>query len=128
MRASEDRPILLSIGYAACHWCHVMERESFEDDETARVMNENFVSVKVDREERPDLDAIYMDAVVALTGQRRLADDGVPDARTASRSSAAPTSRRSRATACRRSSRCCSASPRRGATSATRSSSSAGTD
>src|SRR6476620_2141796 len=65
---SEDRPILLSIGYAACHWCHVMERESFEDPLTARVMNENFVSVKVDREERPDLDSIYMDAVVALTG------------------------------------------------------------
>jgi hypothetical protein len=65
---AEDRPILLSIGYAACHWCHVMERESFEDPLTARVMNENFVSVKVDREERPDLDSIYMDAVVALTG------------------------------------------------------------
>ncbi len=65
----EDRPILLSIGYSACHWCHVMERESFEDELTARVMNEHFVSVKVDREERPDLDAIYMDAVVALTGQ-----------------------------------------------------------
>jgi uncharacterized protein YyaL (SSP411 family) len=65
----EDRPILLSIGYSACHWCHVMERESFEDALTARVMNEHFVSVKVDREERPDLDSIYMDAVVALTGQ-----------------------------------------------------------
>jgi uncharacterized protein YyaL (SSP411 family) len=64
----EDRPILLSIGYSACHWCHVMERESFEDALTARVMNERFVSVKVDREERPDLDSIYMDAVVALTG------------------------------------------------------------
>src|SRR5262249_61191243 len=64
----EDRPILLSIGYAACHWCHVMERESFEDTLTARVMNEHFVSIKVDREERPDLDSIYMDAVVALTG------------------------------------------------------------
>src|SRR5437899_10591637 len=66
---AEDRPILLSIGYAACHWCHVMERESFEDPETAALMNEHFVSIKVDREERPDLDAIYMDAVVALTGQ-----------------------------------------------------------
>jgi uncharacterized protein YyaL (SSP411 family) len=64
----EDKPILLSIGYAACHWCHVMERESFEDPLTARVMNDNFVSIKVDREERPDLDSIYMDAVVALTG------------------------------------------------------------
>jgi hypothetical protein len=64
----EDKPILLSIGYAACHWCHVMERESFEDALTARVMNEHFVSIKVDREERPDLDSIYMDAVVALSG------------------------------------------------------------
>jgi uncharacterized protein len=64
----EDRPILLSIGYAACHWCHVMEHESFEDDETAALMNELFVCVKVDREERPDLDAVYMDAVVAMTG------------------------------------------------------------
>jgi uncharacterized protein YyaL (SSP411 family) len=64
----EDRPILLSIGYAACHWCHVMEHESFEDAETAALMNEHFVSVKVDREERPDIDAVYMDAVVALTG------------------------------------------------------------
>ena len=63
-----DVPILLSIGYAACHWCHVMERESFEDPETAHVMNEWFVPVKVDREERPDLDAIYMDAVQAMTG------------------------------------------------------------
>ncbi len=65
---AEDRPILLSIGYAACHWCHVMERESFEDPETAALMNERFVNVKVDREERPDLDALYMNAVVALTG------------------------------------------------------------
>jgi uncharacterized protein len=65
---AEDRPILLSIGYAACHWCHVMEHESFEDPATAELMNERFVNVKVDREERPDLDAIYMDAVVALTG------------------------------------------------------------
>ena len=64
----EDRPILLSIGYAACHWCHVMERESFEDPVTAALMNEHFVSIKVDREERPDVDAIYMDAVQALTG------------------------------------------------------------
>jgi uncharacterized protein YyaL (SSP411 family) len=64
----EDKPILLSIGYAACHWCHVMEHESFEDETTAVVMNEHFVSVKVDREERPDLDSVYMDAVVSLTG------------------------------------------------------------
>jgi hypothetical protein len=64
----ENKPILLSVGYSACHWCHVMERESFEDDETARVMNDLFVSVKVDREERPDVDAIYMQAVQAMTG------------------------------------------------------------
>src|ERR671936_2902802 len=65
---TQDIPILLSIGYSACHWCHVMERESFEDQETASFMNEHFVSIKVDREERPDLDAIYMDAVQAMTG------------------------------------------------------------
>src|SRR5438270_116894 len=65
---AEDKPILLSIGYSACHWCHVMEHESFEDDETARLMNEHFVSIKVDREERPDVDGVYMDAVVGLTG------------------------------------------------------------
>ena len=65
----DDRPILLSIGYAACHWCHVMEHESFEDEETAALMNQRFVNVKVDREERPDLDAVYMEAVVAQTGQ-----------------------------------------------------------
>jgi uncharacterized protein YyaL (SSP411 family) len=65
---TEDKPILLSIGYAACHWCHVMAHESFEDAATAAEMNELFVNVKVDREERPDLDAVYMDAVVALTG------------------------------------------------------------
>jgi uncharacterized protein len=64
----EDKPILLSVGYAACHWCHVMEHESFEDEETARLMNERFVCIKVDREERPDLDSLYMDAVVNLTG------------------------------------------------------------
>src|SRR3954466_14232223 len=66
--AQEDRPILLSIGYSACHWCHVMERESFEDDETAQYMNSNFVCIKLDREERPDLDAIYMEACMAMTG------------------------------------------------------------
>jgi len=63
-----DRPIFLSIGYAACHWCHVMERESFEDESTARLLNDRFISIKVDREERPDLDAIYMSAVQAMTG------------------------------------------------------------
>ncbi|MGZ8715940.1 MAG: thioredoxin domain-containing protein [Gaiellaceae bacterium] len=65
---AEDKPVLLSIGYAACHWCHVMERESFEDETTAELMNELFVNVKVDREERPDVDAVYMEAVQALTG------------------------------------------------------------
>src|SRR5262249_17276163 len=66
---AEDRPILLSVGYSACHWCHVMAHESFEDEATAHVMNEHFVNVKVDREERPDVAAGYMDAVVALAGQ-----------------------------------------------------------
>jgi uncharacterized protein YyaL (SSP411 family) len=66
---AEDKPILLSVGYSACHWCHVMEHESFEDRETAALMNERFINVKVDREERPDVDAIYMDAVVTLSGQ-----------------------------------------------------------
>lgn len=65
---SADKPILLSIGYAACHWCHVMERESFEDEAVAELMNSRFVCIKVDREERPDIDAIYMDAVQAMTG------------------------------------------------------------
>ena len=65
----EDKPILLSVGYSACHWCHVMERESFEDAEIAALMNSNFVCIKVDREERPDIDSIYMTAVQALTGQ-----------------------------------------------------------
>ncbi len=64
----EDKPILVSIGYSACHWCHVMERESFEDAATAAIMNENFINIKIDREERPDLDHIYMDAVQAMTG------------------------------------------------------------
>src|SRR5687768_7229334 len=65
---AEDKPILLSVGYSACHWCHVMEHESFEDEETARLMNERFVCIKVDREERPDVDGLYMEAVVSLTG------------------------------------------------------------
>lgn len=65
---AENKPIFLSIGYAACHWCHVMEHESFEDSETAALMNENFVNIKVDREERPDLDSIYMQATTAMTG------------------------------------------------------------
>jgi uncharacterized protein len=80
----EDRPILLSVGYSACHWCHVMERESFEDEETAAYMNAHFVNVKVDREERPDVDAIYMEAVQAISGHGGwpmtvfLDPDGVP--------------------------------------------------
>jgi uncharacterized protein YyaL (SSP411 family) len=81
---AEDKPLLVSIGYAACHWCHVMERESFEDVSVAALMNESFVCVKVDREERPDVDAIYMDAVQAMTGQGGwplnafLTPDGLP--------------------------------------------------
>ena len=65
---AEDRPIFLSIGYSACHWCHVMEHESFENEQVAALMNEHFVNIKVDREERPDLDEIYMHAVQAMTG------------------------------------------------------------
>ena len=64
----ENKPIFLSIGYAACHWCHVMAHESFEDGETASFMNEHFINIKVDREERPDLDNIYMQATIAMTG------------------------------------------------------------
>src|SRR5438046_476380 len=81
---AEDKPILLSIGYAACHWCHVMAHESFEDGETAALMNERFVNVKVDREERPDIDSIYMTAVQAMTGHGGwplnafITPDGVP--------------------------------------------------
>jgi uncharacterized protein YyaL (SSP411 family) len=81
---AEDKPILLSIGYSACHWCHVMAHESFEDEETAAMMNRLFVNIKVDREERPDIDAIYMDAVTAMTGQGGwpltvfLTPDGIP--------------------------------------------------
>jgi uncharacterized protein YyaL (SSP411 family) len=81
---AEDKPIFLSIGYSACHWCHVMAHESFEDPETAAIMNEQFVNIKVDREERPDLDSIYMEAVVAMTGGGGwpmsvfLTPDGVP--------------------------------------------------
>ena len=66
---AEDKPIFLSIGYSACHWCHVMEHESFEDEAIARQLNEHFVSIKVDREERPDLDQIYMHAVQLLSRQ-----------------------------------------------------------
>ena len=66
----EDKPIFLSIGYSTCHWCHVMERESFENDSIARMLNEHFVSIKVDREERPDLDQIYQTAHQVLNGRR----------------------------------------------------------
>ncbi|MES1216561.1 MAG: thioredoxin domain-containing protein, partial [Bacteroidota bacterium] len=65
---TENKPILISIGYSACHWCHVMEKESFENEETAKLMNDHFINIKIDREERPDLDHIYMDAVQAMTG------------------------------------------------------------
>ena len=81
---AEDRPIMLSIGYSACHWCHVMAHESFENPDIAQVMNSNFVNIKVDREERPDLDAVYMQAVQAMTGRGGwpmtvfLTPDGVP--------------------------------------------------
>ncbi len=77
-------PLLVSIGYSSCHWCHVMERESFEDERTARLMNESFVCVKVDREERPDVDALYMEAVQGMTGHGGwplnvfLTPDGLP--------------------------------------------------
>src|SRR5215475_9946439 len=79
-----DKPLLVSIGYAACHWCHVMEHESFEDEATAKLMNEKFINIKVDREERPDIDGIYMQAVQAMTGHGGwpmtvfLTPDGVP--------------------------------------------------
>ncbi len=84
LAAATDRPVLLSIGYAACHWCHVMAHESFEDETTARIMNDLFVNVKVDREERPDVDSIYMQAVQAISGHGGwpmtmfLTPDGVP--------------------------------------------------
>src|SRR5581483_11963573 len=65
---AEDKPILVSIGYVVCHWCHVMEKESFEDEGMAAIMNEHFVNIKIDREERPDLDHIYMEAIQAMTG------------------------------------------------------------
>ncbi|HMK03846.1 MAG TPA: thioredoxin domain-containing protein, partial [Ferruginibacter sp.] len=65
---SENKVILISIGYSACHWCHVMERESFENEAVAKLMNESFINIKIDREERPDLDHIYMDAVQAIAG------------------------------------------------------------
>jgi len=65
---AEDKPVLISIGYSACHWCHVMAHESFENEATASIMNQNFINIKIDREERPDLDAIYMEAVQSIGG------------------------------------------------------------
>src|SRR3954463_15511757 len=82
--SADDKPILVSIGYAACHWCHVMEHESFEDPQIASLMNDSFVCIKVDREERPDVDAVYMEAVQTMTGHGGwplnafLTPDGVP--------------------------------------------------
>jgi uncharacterized protein YyaL (SSP411 family) len=64
----QDKPVFLSIGYSSCHWCHVMEMESFSDDKIAAVMNEHFINIKVDREQRPDVDAVYMNAVQLMTG------------------------------------------------------------
>jgi len=65
----EDKPVFLSVGYSTCHWCHVMEHESFENDEVAKLLNENFICIKVDREERPDVDSVYMNAVHAMNGR-----------------------------------------------------------
>jgi len=97
--AARDVPILLSIGYAACHWCHVMAHESFEDNEVAAAMNDGFVNIKVDREERPDLDAVYMNATVALTGQG-LADDVLPHSRRPAVLSAGPITRNRTSCSC----------------------------
>ena len=79
--SATDRPIFLSVGYSSCHWCHVMEKEAFDDDGIADFLNRHFVCIKVDREERPDLDAVYMDAVQALTGRGGWPMSVVPDAR-----------------------------------------------
>ena len=76
----EDRPMILSIGYSACHWCHVMAHESFENAEIASLMNALFVSIKVDREERPDVDTVYMSAAQSMGIQRGMAADGLPHA------------------------------------------------
>ena len=109
--AEADKPILLSIGYAACHWCHVMAHESFEDPDTAALMNALFVNIKVDREERPDIDHLYMSALHALGEQGGWPLTMFLDAGRRRRSGAAPIFRRSRAGAARRSARCCKASP-----------------
>ena len=108
----ENKPILLSIGYSACHWCHVMAHESFEDPATAALMNASFINIKVDREERPDLDKIYQVAQQLIThgsGGWPLTMFLSPGTRRPS--SAAPTFRRNRATACPRSVSCCAGWP-----------------
>ena len=122
-----NRPIMLSVGYAACHWCHVMAHESFEDEQTAKVMNELFVNIKVDREERPDIDQIYMNALHLLGRAGRLAADHVPDARRPSRCGAGLISRRSRNSAgrpsptfCARCRACSARSPARSSRTARR--------
>ena len=120
-RRAEDRPILLSIGYSACHWCHVMERESFEDAETAALMNELFVCIKVDREERPDVDSIYMEACQAMTGHGRLAAQRLPDARAGAVLRRHLLPARSRGWGCRAGATCWWRWPRPGTTGATRS-------
>ena len=86
---AEDKPLLISIGYAACHWCHVMAHETFEDEAAAAVMNEHFICIKVDREERPDIDQIYMEAVQMMTGGGA-GRSTVSPCRTAARFTAAP--------------------------------------
>ena len=78
---AEDKPVFLSVGYSACHWCHVMAKESFEDEEVAKILNRSFVAIKVDREERPDIDSIYMEACRIMTGGGRVAAFGVPHPR-----------------------------------------------
>ena len=112
--ARRDVPVLLSVGYASCHWCHVMARESFTDPQTAAYLNERFVRIKVDREERPGRRRGVHDRDAGADRGRRLADDGVPHAPTARRSSPGPTSRRSRRAAIRRSGRCSPRCPRPG--------------
>ena len=116
----DDKPILLSIGYSACHWCHVMAHESFEDQAIAALMNELFVNIKVDREERPDLDAIYQTAL-ALTGSAgRLAPDHVPDPGRRALLGRHLLPRPPAASAARPSPTCCATSPTPIAASATR--------
>lgn len=113
----EDKPIFLSIGYSTCHWCHVMARESFEDREIAALLNAHFVAVKVDREERPDIDSIYMAVCQAFTaaaaGRRRFSSPP-----TSAPFSPAPISRKPRATARRDSRNCWKSSPTAGKTTA----------